>query len=75
MTRLMMALIHGDNIEAMTTFNKGKGKAPEAPPMIAPKPPIEEASVELDNKDKKRKTGKASLKMPIASATNTGLKL
>lgn len=76
MTRFAMALIHGDNVLAMTTYNKGKGKVPEAPPMIAPKPPVEEASVEIEkNQDRKKRTGKASLKMPLAKATNTGLKL
>lgn len=75
MTRLMMAMIHGDNLEAMTTFNKGKGKAPTPPPMIAPAPPVEEASVEIDDNKKKRAlTSKSRLKMPIMNAANVGLK-
>lgn len=73
MTRLAMALIHGESPVAATTFNKKD--APEAPPMIAPKPPVEEASVEIEAPtDKKARTGKSSLKMPILSK-NTGLKI
>lgn len=77
MTRLMMALIHGDNAVASTTMNKGKSvQAPETPPMIAPAPPVEEASVEIDpTKKNKIRTGKSSLKMPLKSSSNTGLKL
>lgn len=72
-----MALIHGEHPEAMTTFNKGgKGSTPKPPPMIAPTAPVEEASVEIENNDKKKKarTGKSSLKMPLKQV-NTGLKL
>jgi len=76
MTRLKMALIHGDNLFAAVALNKGKGgSAPTPPPMIAPAPPVEEASVEIDPlKDKRVRTGKSSLKMPLVTK-NTGLKL
>ena len=57
-------------------FKKG-GSAPEPQPVVAPVAPIEEASVELDEDDKKKKlkTGKSSLKMPTKIADNVGLKL
>ena len=74
MTRLMKALLSGNNLHAATTFNKGKG-ASTPPPMIAPAPPVEEASVELDATGKKKaRTGKSTLKMPLR-AKDTGLKL
>lgn len=75
MTRLAMAFIHGDNATAMTTYNKGKGKAPAPPPMIAAAPPVEEASVEIDDKKKNRElTSKSRLKMPLTTAKDVGLK-
>lgn len=53
---------------------KGKS-APEAAPAIAPKPPVEEASVEIEGEGKKKvNTGKSSLKMPVLSK-NTGLNI
>ena len=72
----MTALIHGDNATAYTTFNGGGKSAPTPPPMVAPAPPVEEASVELDEEGKRTRarTAKSSLKMPLVS-TNTGLKL
>ena len=76
MTRLAMALIHGENPVACTTFHKGKGKGPAQTPMVAPAPPVEEASVEIeDSKKKKARTGKSTLKMPLRSSKDTGLKL
>ena len=76
MTRLAKALLDGGDLFASTTFHKGKGKGPVQPPMVAPTPPVEEASVEIeDSKKKKARTGKSALKMPLRSSKNTGLKL
>jgi len=44
--------------------------------LIAPAPPTEEASLQIgDDEDelKKRKTGKGSLKIPLADTSTTGL--
>lgn len=59
------------------SFKGGKGAAPTPPPVIAPTAPVEEASVEIDDDDenKRLRTGKSSLKMPLATATDTGLKV
>ncbi len=73
----MKAVLAGENVHALTTFNGGgsKGSVPKPPPMIAPAPPVEEASVELESQKKKRaRTGKSTLKMPL-KPSNTGLKL
>lgn len=58
-------------------MGKKSPKMPEPQPMVAPSAPVEEASVEIEENDKKKKlkTGKSSLKMPITMAKNTGLKL
>ena len=59
------------------TYNGGKGGgAPTPPPMVAPAAPVEEASVEIDDEqDKKLKTSKKSLKIPLAENIDTGLKV
>ena len=55
------------------------GSAPAPEPMVAPTPPVDEASVQLDDKtsDKKKlKTGKKSLKLgKVTTAPTTGLNL
>lgn len=72
--------------ESHMNFEKGgKGGSsapaplPTPPPMVAPKPPVEEASVELDDpkKRKRQRTGKSSLKgtLPFAIGKKIGLKL
>lgn len=55
------------------TFNlpfdceKGGKSAPKQLPQVAPTPPVEEASVDVDSDDvNKKKTGKGSLKIPLA---------
>lgn len=56
----------------------GKGSRPSAPPqkIVAPTPPVEEASVELDDESKKRKpTSKGNLKIPLAEADTAGIRL
>lgn len=75
MNRLLKAL--QDGIHPMdVVLNKKDAPAPTVEPMIAPTPPIEEASVEIDDKTKKKvRTGKSSLKMPLSTSANTGLKL
>lgn len=75
MNKLLKALQEG--ISPMdVVLNKKDQQAPEAAPMIAPKPPVEEASVQIeDPKKKKVKTGKASLKMPLSTSQDTGLKI
>lgn len=48
--------------------------APTPQPLIAPSAPIEEAGVEIgDDKDKKKVSGKSTLKVPLAKAENVGL--
>jgi hypothetical protein len=57
-------------------FSFKKGAAPTPPPTVAPTAPVEEASVEIEDDENKRlRTGKSSLKMPLATATDTGLKV
>lgn len=72
----------GLTIEEMSQLAGGGGKSaptiPPPPPAVAPKPPVQEASVQLDeNATKKRaRTSKSTLKMPLAStASGTGLNL
>jgi len=55
---------------------------PEAPTVepveiVPPVAPIEDASVAFadDDVDKKKKTGKASLKLPLADTSETGLRI
>lgn len=55
---------------------KSAPAAPPPPPVIAPTAPVEEASVEVDEDQKKKtKTGKSSLKVPLTTSSETGLKL
>lgn len=58
-------------------FSFKKGGAPTPPPTVAPTAPVEEASVEIDDdaENTRLRTGKSSLKMPLATATDTGLKV
>ena len=55
-----------------------KPKAPNIPeqPTVAPTAPVEEASVEIGDEEKKKRarTGKAKLKVPMATKSSTGLK-
>lgn len=61
--------------------HKGGGKsAPPPPPpqqQVAPTPPVEEASVKLeeDEGNKKLRTGKQKLKLPMSNTASTGLKV
>ena len=57
---------------------KGGGKGSSAPaPIIEPTPPVEEASVEIDEEDKKNKasTSKSALKVPMEISEKAGLKV
>lgn len=62
----------------MTYNGGGKGGVTAAAPIVNPTPPVEEASIEIDDDeimDDKLKTSKDSLKIPLANAKDTGLKL
>ena len=51
---------------------------PEPVEIVPPVAPIEEASVQIGGEDdtlKKKKTGKSSLKLPLAETPNVGLKV
>jgi len=56
-----------------------KPDIPEPPKqeIVSPAAPVEEASVEIDDEQKKKKasTSKSSLKMPLAPVSNAGLKV
>ena len=61
-------------------YGGGKGggvkyEAPEPQPIVSPTPPIEEASVELDEEEKEKKTnsGKGQLKVPLSVGEKAGL--
>lgn len=53
-------------------------KAPVIPEQetVAPTAPVEEASVDIGDEEKKKRTrtGKSKLKVPTISSSNTGLK-
>lgn len=56
----------------------GKSTPPPAAPPPNPTPPVEEAGVEIDTDEDKKsraKTGKESLKLPLANTATTGLKV
>ena len=57
----------------------GKGAVPEPAPLVQPTPPVEEASVEIEDSDEEKlskiRTGKGSLKLPLADTKTTGLKV
>lgn len=63
--------------ERFDMFYGGGSKAPDVPapqPLIAPSAPVEEAGVEIgDEGDKKKVSGKSTLKVPLAKAENVGL--
>lgn len=69
------------NMESMiTSFDFYKKNAPAAviPPAVAPTPPVEETGVDLDEEGKKKKVskaGKSTLKVPLATSKNTGLRI
>lgn len=80
MTRMMMAFQDGVDPFNYTTFHKGKGSAPPPPPppqkVQSVKPVVEEASVEITDKDgkKRRNSQKSKLKMPLATGKFVGTK-
>lgn len=63
-----------DSIECFGGGGKGSYSPP---PAVNPTPPVEEASVAIDETDKKNKlvTGKNELKVPLAETADTGLKI
>lgn len=65
------------NVPMVYEKGGGKGSAPAPVPMVAPTAPVEEASVEIDDADakKKLKTSKQALKVPLAETVDTGLKV
>ena len=75
--RLLKLLAQGLSVEDTYLYKGGKGMMPAPQPIVAPTAPVEEASVEIEEDDakKKLKTGKSSLKMPIKTTTDTGLKV
>ena len=61
-------------------YGGGKGvsyQPPEPQPIVSPTPPIEEASVELDEEEKEKKTnsGKGQLKVPLSVGEKAGLNI
>jgi hypothetical protein len=60
----------------ISCFGGPKGNPPADPvPIIAPTPPVEEASVQMEDEDStdKTKTSKKSLKVPLQTSQNAGL--
>ncbi len=56
----------------------GKGVQKEEVPQVIPTPAVEEASVQIedeDKKDKKASTSKSQLKVPLSPTVDTGLNL
>jgi len=55
----------------------GKGSQPAEVAQVAPTAPVQEASVEIDDPEAKNKlkTSKQSLKVPLATTVDTGLKI
>lgn len=76
MNKLIRAMADGLSPEDVLVYKGGKGTPPPTT-AVAPTPPVEEASLEIEDPDKKKKleTGKSSLKMPMAPAKDTGLKI
>jgi hypothetical protein len=66
-----------DGLRIDEAHKGGKGGAPAPMPLVAPAAPIEEASVEIEDRDKKAalKSSKSSLKLPLANTDTTGLKV
>lgn len=75
MRRLRELLRNGvSDIQYYMVLNKGGKGATVSQPVVAPTPPVEDASVELDeDADIKKKTGKSSLKIPLSTSSNTAL--
>lgn len=76
MRRLRELLRNGvpaNAIQYYMVLNK-KGGQPVTQPVVNPTPPVEDASVELEEDDNiKKKTGKSSLKIPLSTSSNTAL--
>ena len=64
------------DIKYYMQYNKGKGSA-GTQPIIAPNAPVEEASVKLSEDDEKKKLsgGKSTLKIPLSTSSDVGLKV
>lgn len=64
------------DIKYYMQYNK-KGGTTETQPIIAPTTPVEEASVKLSEDDEKKKLsgGKSTLKIPLSTASDVGLKV
>lgn len=76
MSKLLKAM--ADGLDPMClVLNKGGSKGYTPPPPVQPTPAVEEASLEIEDPDAKKKlqTGKSTLKMPISPAADTGLKV
>ena len=64
-----------DENETLDCFKGGKGSY-TPPPSIAPAPPVEEASVAIEDENKMTpNTSKAKLKVPLTTTETTGLNL
>ena len=67
------------DLSVIDCYGGGKGgvtyQPPEPQPIVSPTPPIEEASVELDEEEKEKKTnsGKGQLKVPLSVGVKAGL--
>ena len=80
MRRLRELLRNGvpaNAIQYYMVLNKGGGKGGTTTvtqPVVNPTPPVEDASVELEEDDNiKKKTGKSSLKIPLSTSATTAL--
>lgn len=77
MRRLRELLRNGvpaNAIQYYMVLNKNGKGATVSQPVIAPTPPVEDASVELEEDDNiKKNTGKSSLKIPLSTSSNTAL--
>lgn len=52
----------------------GKGSVTQQP-VVAPEPPVEEASVDIEDDEDTKKKGRASLKIPLGTQSGVGLKV
>lgn len=77
---LLFKLATGGQPEHLWLNGGGGGKGGggvQAVPQVTPPPPAEEASVDVEDTGMKKKVtqGKSELKIPLATAPSTGLKV
>ena len=74
--RHLKILAIGLKPEDSLLYKGGKGATPEAQPMVAPTPPVEELGLEMSNEDEERRAttqGKSTLKVPLTVSDKAGL--